>query len=551
MARGARAASGVVPDDFATVQAALDQALPGDTIEVKDTSGPYFEKVEFTRGGDAAQGFISLAAYPGHVPILDGTGVVGSDMVLIDTKSWVRIRGFEIRNHLGVNDGSGVRVLGSGSHIEILENHIHDIRGRHAMAITVYGTDPSRSISDLVLRGNLIHDCEPASSEAVTLNGNVERFVVEGNVVRDVNNIGIDFIGGETSIQPDPTKVARDGVCRANRVERARGPWGAGIYVDGGRDILLERNVVTECELGIEVGAENSGVVASGIEVRDNLVYWNDRAGIVFGGYAAGVGRVERSTFRNNTTFENDRLGEGLGELWIQYASDNDVRDNVFHATAQGIVLTAETGAVSNRLDFNLWSAPVTPEFAWRGTSYPSLAAYQAATGQDASSLVADPLFVDPVAPDLHLQAGSPAIDRADPLLVPAVAERDIDDEPRRQGSSVDLGADERAPACLAGSLSVSSGLLAWQEGTDVVFAWTGDPGATEQHLNSVTQKEHLLAPGPHRPPATGGLGTGRCSSPVTPATCRHTNGVTDPVSLLFYRALAACGPGGDEEGPD
>lgn len=266
--------------DFTTIQAALDVAVAGDTISVKEKPTPYFEKLVFPRSGDASSGHITLEAAPGETPVLDGTGVTGDHMVLIDSRSYVKVIGFEIRNLLGARDGSGVRVLGAGSHIEIRRNRIHDIRGTSAMGITVYGT-AAAPIADLVIDGNEVHDCEPAPSEAITLNGNVQGFAVTNNVVRDVDNIGIDFIGGETDIQPDPTKVARDGVCRGNTVMRARSRYGGGfaggIYVDGGRDIVIENNVVTESDLGIEIGAENTGIVTRGITVRNNVVFRNDK----------------------------------------------------------------------------------------------------------------------------------------------------------------------------------------------------------------------------------------------------------------------------------
>src|SRR6185369_5336514 len=102
-------------------------------------------------------------------------------MVLIDSRSYVKLVGFEIRNNLGVNDGSGVRILGSGSHIEIRDNEIHDIRGDDAMGITVYGT-AATPIDNLIIDGNEIHDCEPFRSEALTLNGNITNFEVTNNV---------------------------------------------------------------------------------------------------------------------------------------------------------------------------------------------------------------------------------------------------------------------------------------------------------------------------------------------------------------------------------
>ena len=195
--------------DFTVIQDALDAAMPGDTVVVHEKLTPYFERLVFPRSGNAGSGFITLQAAAGEQPILDGTGVAGDQsMILIDSQSYLAVVGFEIQNNLGVTDGSGVRIVGAGSHLEIRDNRIHDMRGRNAMGITVYATEPT-AISDLVIDGNEIFDCEPATSEALTLNGNVDGFVVSNNRVHDVDNIGIDCIGGETDLQPDASKVCR------------------------------------------------------------------------------------------------------------------------------------------------------------------------------------------------------------------------------------------------------------------------------------------------------------------------------------------------------
>ncbi len=127
-------------DDFASIQPALDVAVAGDTINVHEKPTPYFEKITFPASGNAIDGHITLQAAAGESPVIDGTAVPGDNIVLIDSRSYVKLVGFEIRNNLGVNDGSGVRILGAGSHIEIRDNRIHDIRGQHAMGITVYAT---------------------------------------------------------------------------------------------------------------------------------------------------------------------------------------------------------------------------------------------------------------------------------------------------------------------------------------------------------------------------------------------------------------------------
>ena len=87
---------------------------------------------------------------------------------------------------------------------------------------------------------------------------------------------------------------------------RARSSYGGGfaggIYVDGGRDIVIENNVVTECDLGIEIGAENAGIVAAQHRrAQQRALRATTRPASCFGGYAASVGRVARQP-RSPTT---------------------------------------------------------------------------------------------------------------------------------------------------------------------------------------------------------------------------------------------------------
>lgn len=465
-----------VPDDYATIQEALDAAQPGDAVEVAD--GVYSEKIFFPASGQLGSPIV-LRPAPGALPVLDGSGVAGSDMVSISNKSHLRLEGFEIRNNLGVSDGSGIRIVGVGTDLEILDNRIHEIRGTDAMGITVYGTEP-QPISGLVIARNEIYDCDPAQSEALTLNGNIDGFAIVGNTVRDVNNIGIDMIGGETDIQPDPSLVARNGTVRGNTVVHANANYGGGyaggIYVDGGRDIVIENNFITLSDLGIEVGAENAGVVTSGIVVRNNVVFRNERAGIVFGGFEAAAGRVAESEFRGNTLFQNNTVGNsgqgtyfiggGVAELWIQWAETSLVENNLIVAGDENVFVGSyDAGSsVDNALDFNLyWSAnPAAGEFTYNGASFQGFTEWQTGSGQDPSSSAEDPLLSDPGAADFHLLAASPAIDTGDPGYHPDPAETDLDGSPRLVGPAVDRGADESGPLTLFADGFESGDTSAW-----------------------------------------------------------------------------------------
>ena len=455
----ASAAVILVPEDQATIQDALDVAAAGDVIDV--AGGVYSEKLVWTSSGNPTMPIV-LQSRSGQTAVLDGTGVSGADMILVDTKSFLTISGLEIRNNLGVNDGSGIRILGSGTDIAILDNVIHDIRGDDAMGITVYGTDDPNPIENLTIDGNEIYDCDPARSEALTLNGNVANWTITNNTVRDVNNIAIDCIGGESDIQPNDTLVCRDGVISGNTVERANSIYGGGfaggIYVDGGRDILIENNSVVESDLGIEVGAENSGLTTENVIVRNNVLAHNERAGLVFGGFASGVGRVENSEFRNNTLYFNNTVGDsgtgthfnggGAGELWIQWANDNTVENNLIFAGPENVFVASYDGgsSVNNTIDYNLYFSAggvASGLFVDNGTEFTGLTAYQSGSGHETNAVAADPLLLDPGAGDYHLASNSPAVDAGNPATVPDVGETDLDGSTRLSGSAIDIGADE------------------------------------------------------------------------------------------------------------
>lgn len=436
-----------------TIQKPCNTLTPGSTVYVK--AGEYNEKITVNVSGTASGGYIVIRNYENDKVVIDGTGISGDNIIYIEDNDYLKIIGFEICNNTGVNDGSGIRIEGSGEHIELRDNKIYEIRGRDAMGITVYGNSVSKSISYLIIDRNEIYNCDPAHSEALTLNGNVEQFEVTDNIVHDVNNIGIDFIGGEGTCPDDGKDAARSGVCRGNLVYHAHSSYGggyaAGIYVDGGNTIVLERNLVCDCDMGIEIGCEIKGKVAYDIVVRNNFVFNNEKRGIVFGGYDyPKTGKVANCKFYNNTCFNNDTLSTGGGELRIEYAENCDIRNNIIYAFSQNVLMTTAVGNSNNIvLDYNLWCAEAGAESStidWGGTEYESFTEYRNGTGQDAHSHFNDPEFasVTLTSPDLHLVSTSPAIDAGDPALgASVVGEYDIDGDARVSGTQVDIGADE------------------------------------------------------------------------------------------------------------
>lgn len=385
-----------------TVQRALDECGPGDAVLMH--AGVYTQRVEFHESGLPGKP-LTLMAEPGAV--FSGKGMPrGEHVVAVYGQSHIKIIGLEIRDTLTKDGGCAIYAEGGGRGLSIQNCWLHHLKGKEAGAIGIFGTDAKVPLSDIVIEGCRIEHCEPAQSEALVLNGNVDGFKVINNTVSDVNNIGIDFIGGERDVMPDPSKVARNGECSGNRVIRARSSYGdgyaAGIYVDGGRDIVIRGNIVTGCDLGIEVGAENPGQVTRGITVEANVLYLNDKAGLVFGGYDRKRGRVSGCLFQRNILWHNTNHGQAQAELWIQEAFDNRIVGNTIVAGSRGMIVQALSGGVRNTFSANRWFGPDagTVPWTWGAKNGTGFMAWQAAAGLTAESKWEDPRFPNPAKGD-------------------------------------------------------------------------------------------------------------------------------------------------------
>ncbi|MBH0358137.1 hypothetical protein DKP85_07985 [Bacillus thuringiensis] len=96
-------------------------------------------------------------------------------------------------------------------------------------------------------------------SEAIAVNWNVDSFEVTNNKVHD-NNIGIVLIGHEGSSPVAALDQARNGIVHHNSSfnNTSYNEYSAdGIYVDGGKEIIIEQNQNYENDLGIEVAFVN------------------------------------------------------------------------------------------------------------------------------------------------------------------------------------------------------------------------------------------------------------------------------------------------------
>ena len=460
---------GTLSSPWRTIQHAANSVQAGDTVYVR--GGLYNESVNISVSGSAIAGQITFQSYPGEQAIIDGTGLAPSTsgvqgLINITNQSYISIQGFEIRNYQTSSASAtpaGIWVSGSGSNIQLLNNVIHNIvttseATGNAFGIAVYGTAAPASLDSVTISGNQVYNLRTGNSESVNVDGNVTNFAITNNVVHDNDNIGIDVIGFE-GVSPDPAyDYARNGTVSGNTVyniSAINNPGEGnqydanGIYVDGGSQVVIERNLIHNVDIGIEMASEHQGRVTSLVIARNNLVYSSNSVGITIGGYASNVGGTDHCTIVNNTLFENDTKNTGSGEFQIQYYATNNVfKNNIVYASSQGLFINNYTNSEPDPadVDYNLYYSSLsaaTADFLWNGTSQVGFSSYQSATGKDSHSQYADPQFLSLTTLNLQIQPTSPAVNAGINLGPMVVGTLDFAGNPRVIGTNLDIGAYE------------------------------------------------------------------------------------------------------------
>lgn len=454
-----------------SIQWAADHAVPGSIINVlgNATGTAYCETVRIhsTRSGSASapttfQNYQDPNS-PAYQPILDGScldaGSAKSGFT-ISGASYVVIKGFIIQNYVttvSANEVSGIAIGDNAHHIYIQNNRIRNIKtqGQNSDVGAAYGikvrTESGQSMNSIFIDGNELYNLVLGNSEALSINGDISNFWITNNSIHNADNIGIDAIGFEGN---SPSAQARNGYIINNQVYNIdashnpaySAPSAAGIYVDGGDSIVIERNKSYGNNIGIEVASENANHYATNVTVRSNFVYNNMIAGISIGGGASSNGGTEGCWIVNNTLFNNNSANQN-GELWIQYhTSRNIIENNIIYAGPAN-VLIANVPSSANMINYNFYYTTGNPAqrvWLWLNKEYTDFAAYKTVSKNDTNSSIDNPMIY--LASDtknfLHLQTTSLAINKGTALDAAKVGTKDIDGDPRLQ-NQLDIGADE------------------------------------------------------------------------------------------------------------
>jgi len=387
-----------VPTDQPTIQAAINAASNGDTVQV--APGTYTENINFS--GKA----ITVTSTGGpQVTTINGGGA-GSVVTFSTSEKLASVlNGFTITN--GTENGS-TNYNGGGILIE----------------------SASPTLTGNVITGNNGNGVYVGFSSAL----------IQGNTI--TNNSGCAgpgggglYIGGTGSAQIIGNTISNN-TC-------SEGSFGGGILLWDAGTPTIQNNIIN----GNTVGGEGGGIGVVNDEAANivqNVIFGNvagfDGSGGGGGGVYCSVPDSSRGCFLVNNTITNNSSGMSPGSEVALAGFDSEVQ------VVNNIIMD---GGVQTELYCDTTYSETPPIVTFNdvfnsstGSLYGGSCDGDAGTNENVS---VNPLFLNSTQNNFHLQFGSQVIG-AGSISAPDLPTTDLDGNPRIQDATVDMGAYEFFP---------------------------------------------------------------------------------------------------------
>lgn len=450
-------ADGSEATPWRTVSRGVLDLQPGDTLYLAE--GTYPEAVVITASG-TAEAPILIASEPGGAQAeIDGAGVALDEdgLVSIVGASHVTLCSLTVRSSPGhgvsvQDDDEGVRPVGTAIiGLSVLDADDTGIYAEDVDGIVIESNQTRETVTSGIgvwystsaaVRHNEVvnarNDDERGHEEWISMAGVCDFEVAHNELYMD----NADF-GGHTGID------AKESSCRGsihhNYLHDFPG-YGGQIYLDAWEAGMNGTGTLSWIDIhdnrldgagGITIGSEQGGIVEN-VRVFNNLIHQPWSSGIAVAGLEGEGGSyaLKRNLhIFNNTIWGSRNHGTSAIYLFAVNAENIVVQNNLIVMDPErvvGLITAGVPEAVAPlTVDHNLVFGPTECS-----NDYPDCVEVSTWEG----NVHLDPLLVNGPAGDLHLQAGSPAIDQG--VAIEGLT-LDHDGVARPQGAGIDIGAFE------------------------------------------------------------------------------------------------------------
>jgi len=354
--------TGTQAQPYCTINKAATVAVAGQTVQV--AGGTYTEKVTVANSGTSGAP-ITFTAAPGANVTVTG----GANGFFLSGKSYVTVNGFTVTG----TTSYGI-YLSASNNITVSNNTV---------------TFAGQQVKGLIAAGVYL-----SGSTASTVSGNTTDHNSDSGIYLNSTSSGNTVRGNESSLN-------------ANGYQRNAN----GINVIGPNNTIIANVTHDNEDSGIQFYTGGNNNLAT-----LNVTYNNGDHGIddlnVTGGRIIG-----------NTVYHNCTTGINVEGTSGSYLVENNIAvDNAVYPAYNGIACARRAGNIgiwdsapaTTTVNANLVYLSTTGPMYVFGSSYTTLAAMKAATGQEANGTQANPMFADAGTGNLRVTEGSPAIDSAD-----------------------------------------------------------------------------------------------------------------------------------------
>jgi hypothetical protein len=367
---------------YKTIQRCANVAQAGDTCYVR--AGTYNERVSLSRSGTASA-YINFVGYSFDAkPVMRGFNV---------DANYVRIIGFEITHTTSLSYDHAI-TLGSSSHIEILNNYIHNTAGEGG-AIGEYGN----SATYITIRENEIYYAACIPGGACAGNGwgvqsgySTNHWLVEYNNMHKVGDF-IDVYGNHQIVRNNYLHDYSDSyfTTAGNHVDFFQ-PGSDSVNTHTNNHIY-ESNVLSDNLEGDSHVLQMRNTVNAG----DKEIIFRGNVAYNVGSYALQAASIDYVRLYNNAFYKMLQKGAGNGLPNFRYNVDSSVSvgSQHFNNIMQDIPVDYPSDLFSVEGGCGLTAS--------------NNLCYNSGSHSSCKSTI-NPLFVSTANNDFHLQSGSPAI---------------------------------------------------------------------------------------------------------------------------------------------